>query len=393
MLSMMIFQAQFYLIKIIILISMLVLLPHKIQISKELSFLLLFLVLYTLWGVASGIFNITDNPLRPISVILIWPLLFTLFITQIKTNRDYNLLLIYIYIGHIFLVLYDLLFAFSIIYGFNFPNIYKNVEVGFSFYETTSRLNFANLNILTFTFPVFFVLYLANYKFGVNKAIQFIMLLLCIFLLILSGRRSVMLLVCIIPIGLILSLHGFPNYIKLKIKKELTHILIIILSTILLILILYPEIVEGYWNTLIKAFDSDKEPVKFIQQKMLLENFSESPIYGKGFGSIFYEPFPGRMQYSSQFELQYHLKLATTGIVGLTLYMIATWGSVIYGFYLSYKHKDIIFYSFCIGLLFVLILDATNPILGSFDLMLPLYLCWAKINTNTITKNENTTVI
>lgn len=382
MLLMMIFQAQFYSIKIIILALMLVLLPPKIRVSRNLLFFLFFLVSYALWGVTSGLCNVTDNPLSTISVVLIWPLLFTLYITQINTERDYNSLLIYMYIGHTFLILYDILFAFSVIYGFSFPNIYNNIDIGFSFYETTSRLNFTNLNILSFTFPVYFTLYIANYEFGINKIIQFIMLLLCMFLFVLSGRRSVMLLFCIVPVCLYVLTYGFPEDIRSSIKMKLKYLIVIILSIICLTYVLYPEVVEGYWDTLIMAFDSDKEPTKFVQQEMLLGHFFESPIYGKGFGSFFYEPFPGRMQYSDEFELQYHLRLATTGIIGFILYMIATWGTVICGLYLSHKRSDIIFYSFSIGLLFILILDATNPVMGSFDLMLPLYFCWAKINTD-----------
>lgn len=47
------------------------------------------------------------------------------------------------------------------------------------------------------------------------------------------------------------------------------------------------------------------------------------------------------------------------------------------------------FWAFAIGLFFILLLDATNPILGAFDWMLPLYFCWAKINMTDLMLRNN----
>jgi hypothetical protein len=145
-----------------------------------------------------------------------------------------------------------------------------------------------------------------------------------------------------------------------------------------------PEILEGYWEAFRRAFDSSVEPVKFAQQEMLINEFLKSPLLGHGFGAEFYEPFPGRMLFSHQFEMQYHLKLAQTGIIGFLLLLLVYWGIFFYGLYLSKVKHDTLFVFFLFGYLFILIADATNPVMCSFDLMIPFFLCLAKINSNAI---------
>lgn len=163
MLLMMIFQAQLYTVKIILLCLIYLSLPHKIRITKILRIIIFLFILNGLWGSMIGIFNQATYPLSSITVLMIWPLLSIPIVAQIK-EEQYIVLLRYLFWGHLFIVVYDILFAFSVIYGFTFFNIYPNVEVGFSYYETTSRMNFDNLNTLTFTTPIIFVMWLTKKK-------------------------------------------------------------------------------------------------------------------------------------------------------------------------------------------------------------------------------------
>ena len=141
-------------------------------------------------------------------------------------------------------------------------------------------------------------------------------------------------------------------------------------------------------ETFINAFDSDVEPVKFAQQRMLISEFMKSPLWGHGVGVDFYEPFPGRLMFAHQFELQYHLKLAQTGLIGFVMMGITYFGIFFYGLYLSKIRYDSLFFFFLIGYFFVLIADATNPVMCSFDLMIPFFLCLAKINSNNINEEN-----
>lgn len=91
----------------------------------------------------------------------------------------------------------------------------------------------------------------------------------------------------------------------------------------------------------------------------------------------------------SKMELTYQLGLAQRGIVGGILLCISYIGLLLYGVYLSYKTKDIVFIAFLFGLFFMLIANATNPVMASFDLLIPFFLCWAKVNSTKLYKLSN----
>lgn len=140
-----------------------------------------------------------------------------------------------------------------------------------------------------------------------------------------------------------------------------------------------PDVFEGYLFTFKKAFDSDEEPIKFIQAKQLFNTFKEYPIFGAGAGFKLYESIRGIWKY--QFELTYLFILASRGIVGFVLYLMGVIGPFWVGLKYAKKHNDQLFLFILIGYFFILLADATNPVLCSFDLMLPLYLCYSKINS------------
>ena len=378
MLLMMIFQAQLYTVKIILLCLIYLSLPHKIRITKILRIIIFLFILNGLWGSMIGIFNQATYPLSSITVLMIWPLLSIPIVAQIK-EEQYIVLLRYLFWGHLFIVVYDILFAFSVIYGFTFFKIYPNVEVGFSYYETTSRMNFDNLNTLTFTTPIIFVMWLTKKKVGVNYLLLTITVLLSFFLLILSGRRSLMAIFIIIPLFIYFLRPFLTEKSAKNTIKMLTIFALVVSSGLCYFILVEPKIFEGYLYTFTKAFDADAEPVKFAQNKMLLNEFFKSPLWGHGIGYEFYEPRPGRMYLSHQYELTYQLKLAQGGIIGFVVYMLCTWGCFLYGVYLSVRNKDEIFIFILLGYFFVLLADATNPVLCSFDLMIPMFLTIGKI--------------
>ena len=147
-----------------------------------------------------------------------------------------------------------------------------------------------------------------------------------------------------------------------------------------------PEIFGGYLHTFTKAFDSDEESTRFNQAKMLWEHFMEYPLFGTGSGAEFYEADRGIKQH--QFELTYLLILATRGIIGFLLYIMGTVGVLLTGIKYAKRAKDILFFCMLFAFFFVLVADATNPVLCSFDLMLPLFLCYAKINSCALNYNK-----
>lgn len=377
---MMTFISQYVVEKSILMLFMVFLIKKEItNLSIKVRVIFGLIIFYGLYGVFIGAIYQNPNPLLFITVYFIYPLFYALCLTLLVKNNYFNTIIRIIFFSHFFIVLYDLLYVCGVIFSLPIPNIYS-VENPFTLYDGASRMNFVNLNTLTFSTPLLFVLFIAKFEFKVSRIFQGIVLFVTFIVLLLSGRRSVMGMILILPVLPFI----FSGHFNKKIKSEFKKLIIIFLSTILIFLYKVnldnPKILEAYSEKFLSAFDSKQEPIKFAQGKMLLEKFIEKPIFGHGSGARFYEPSPGRGSYGDQFELSYHFKLAINGIFGFSIIVGVYLWILFYGLYLSKKKKDVILLSFLMGYLLMLISDASNPVLTSFDLIWPIYICLARIN-------------
>ena len=386
---MMIFIAQLYFVKILCMLVIIAFAPKKIRISKFVLVNFVLILIYGIWGLSLGIVYQNPNPFSFLGVFFFWPIFWIFFISYFSASSYlFQRYLKILFISHIAIVLFDLLYALAVFNGYDIPNPFYGSEMGFSVYENSSRMRFINLNTLTYSTPILFILFSSKYEFGIKKCFQWWGIILTIILLIISGRRSVMLLcISMFFVPLLFSKY-FAKEVRKKLVKVVLGLLVVVLIGAYYIESTYPGTIDGYYQVFLKAFDSEQEPIKFAQAKMFSEAIVEKPLLGHGFGALFFEPSPGRIMYSSYFELSYHQKLATTGIIGFIMIMYVFLSTLWYCFYLAKKTRDVLFVAFAIGFLFMLIADATNPVLCSFDLMWPLYLCLAKINSYIIYKKN-----
>ena len=191
---MMVFIAQLYIVKILCMIAIGVLMSKKIRVSKFVLLNFILILVYGVLGTGLGIIYQNPNPFQFLGVFFFWPIFWLFFISYFSTSP--NLLERYLkvlFISHTVIVLFDLFYAVAAFNGIKLPNPFYGTETGFSIYENSTRMTFINLNTLTFSTPILFILFFSQYKFGINKIYQVINVILTIILLILSGRRSVML--------------------------------------------------------------------------------------------------------------------------------------------------------------------------------------------------------
>lgn len=349
-----------------------------IRVSNSTKLIIGLIICYGFIGLFSAIAYNNDTFLKYLTVPLLWPFAYLIFISSIKSEEDYLGITKILIIAHIFILFYDLLFVAGIFFGFHVPDIYQMDQEVFTIYSDQTRINFVNLRTLTFTTPFIFILTLGNFKTGFHKYFLYAIILLTFFLFIISGRRMQML-----TGGMLIFT---PFFFRRYFTKSISRIIIksiFIFSAILGLLYFWinlknPEIVKGYTNIFLKAFDSSQEPIKFKQSHLLLDAFSKSPLFGNGFGMKLWEEAKG--VHSIDFELSYQLKLAWTGISGFFAIMLAYVYTIIKGLDIAKKNDDLLLIAFLIGYIFVLIADATNPYLTSFDTLWPLYLCVSKIN-------------
>lgn len=377
---MQIFIAQYFVLKAIMLLLLIILCGKSNNIATPVKILCAFLCISTLWGILIGCLKGTENPFQYFFLGLGWPVL-SLFILLplLKTENDFKSLFHYYFYIHSFVILYDIGFAFSTIFGFPFYNLYPEVEIGFTLYDTSSRMNFANLNVLTYTVPIYFMIYLSNYDIRINRFFQFVMVLLSLFLIIFCGRRSLMGLFIYTPIMALLFRKQLPKETSQNIVYFFTPIFAIIICALLYIFIVQTDVFWGYVDTFTKAFDSSEEPLKFRQARMLYNEFLDSPFCGQGAGKYFYDTV--RHYRSSNFEIVYLLILATRGMIGFLFYILGIWGPLFVGLKIAVKKKDTIFLFMLISYSYIIMAEISNPIMNGFDLILPLLFNYAKINS------------
>ena len=149
MMSMMSVISVLYPLKILLLGVLLLLCYRDARVCKQDRLLCGFLCISTLLGMFVGLLRDTEYPFYTITVGVLWPILSLIIVTPIlKTKYDYEIMVKWMFYMHAFLVVYDLLYASSMLYGTPIINLYPEAEEGFAFYETTSRLRLINFNAI-----------------------------------------------------------------------------------------------------------------------------------------------------------------------------------------------------------------------------------------------------
>ena len=384
-LLMMVFPNMLNPIKALILFVMFMLsMSSKTPIHHGVKNFYTFYFIFGIYQILLGILLQNEKPFDWFTVTLLWPFFYMCFVPLYNSVSVWDRIIKVLILGHTIIVSYDLMFCFGIILGYDIPNIYASImqeQTAFTFYEgLSSRLNFVNLNTITFTAPVIFVLWISNYFNGRMKIITTVLIIATFILFIISGRRSLMAIFVLCPFLILIFKNYFSNANIKALKKTLVVFLSILAVSLVYFSIFDPDLFAGYIETFTKAFDNDVEPIKFAQEKALLKAFYESPIFGHGAGARFFEASPGRGVWSSVFELQYHLVLARTGIIGFLIWGYAIFGLLLYSLKIVKKTKDIVLISLLYGYGFMLLANATNPVFCCFDFMLSYLLVTARLN-------------
>lgn len=195
---MMIFIAQLYIIKILCMMTIGVLASKKVRVSNFVLLNFLLILSYGFLGTSIGVLYQNPNPFQFLGVFFFWPIFWLFFISCFSASSCWwEQYLKVLFISHIVIVLFDLFYAVAAFNGIILPNPFYGVDTGFSIYENSTRMTFINLNTLTFSTPILFILFFSQHGFGINKVYQIINVILTTILLIISGRRSVMLM-CVV---------------------------------------------------------------------------------------------------------------------------------------------------------------------------------------------------
>jgi hypothetical protein len=161
----------------------------------------------------------------------------------------------------------------------------KELDIGIGFREGYIQITSQNIGSLLIIIPYLISTMIRIDGVAKNTFINKLILLLCIALAIVSGRRALWLSIALTPVIILLIayLSGCIRYIK---KSALIFIkLYILCSFVGLIIVLYRPYIStenGLVNHFNSAFASDDARV--IQKEYLFESFILSPYIGSGYG-------------------------------------------------------------------------------------------------------------
>ncbi|GEM_PF-1868381 len=228
-----------------------------------------------------------------------------------------------------------------------------------------------NIGTLFFITAYLMALQFRKDAHGLNGAAEKLALLLCLVVVILSGRRALWVAISMVPFTTVLLAMVTGSSGRLRGKGWLS--LVMLAGFIPVIVVLEFVITGEYMESptlmhLQAAFSASDE--RSIQAGYLIEGFRAYPVFGSGFGvSAGYLRSEGSPWL---YELTYHQLLFNFGLVGISLFVILL---AVYSYYtLSFiAHGSP--YSVCAFSLFVAIIifslgAYSNPYFGSFDFLL-----------------------
>jgi hypothetical protein len=143
-----------------------------------------------------------------------------------------------------------------------------------------------------------------------------------------GGRRAIILVLVLVPLvaWMVKRIATHPGPSTLSPVQALTGIGAAIVAIFAAPAIIAQPIIVNTWGALLSFFSgtamdvSTSQSIRNEQADQLMRAWSQSPIWGHGLGAT----IPGyfRSDQRWQFELQYHLLLMTTGVIGVLLVVI-----------------------------------------------------------------------
>lgn len=307
----------------------------------------------------------TDEMIKVLPFLVIWPFLYLLMIPYMSGQGRIDECLNLLVTSHIVIVLYNFYEIIALLLGLPLLHLDEASDT-FRYDENFLGIATNSMHNLIFTTPFFFVVGFAG---KINKKFFYLMAALTIVVNFMTSRTALAV-TNFISIAIVIFLsRKFSSFKRKSIIKFLVGV--VLLGGIYAVKKIDPVYIESTMDYYMNHFDSD-EDLRFEQRKILIDKWKEAPITGHGIGTKFKTSARGL---TSGFESTYHAMLANNGIIGFCLF--ASYVFLI--FYHVYKRackENNVFYIACLSGYFMFLVGAySNPVMGTFDRLFPIYIC------------------
>lgn len=366
-------------------------LEEGIFLSKTVLYGLGFTLLIGLFGFLRGIYFNTPGAFKSQTVFLLWPILYCLFISQIRTSGHIKYLFKVIIMVTVFIVFYTIFFLMQS-FGF-IPEILpiRDLSAATGGGYGYIKYNLVSISTLVYTFPFLIIFYFS--KTGENLPTRgklcFLLLILVTFLCALStGRRALLLGIPLTCIYLF-----FIQGMYLRSIKIVSLLIILLKYSIYLFLALFilelsmKVSLHGIYHYGMSSFDFNADASNYIRKEQffrLMSDWRSYPFLGAGSGASNVDVTVRDFGQSWGYELSYVALLFQYGVIGFMAYLSLIVGVFFYSLKIIKEAKDQLFKDITIAALGALILflfaNSTNPYMGKFDSMWTIFFQVAIIN-------------
>lgn len=348
-------------------------LTQKFIYSKRILIWLLVYITANLIFLGEGILTNSTLLVKLAPLYLVWPLLYT--ITLIS---GFSLKRIRFNYVTFFTVLAIIIPIFIIVTFINYTNGINNSVVNIIFPTVTSDyggfINYFSPSITSLFFLGTWSLCVAIVERKLKiRILALLGVVLIITSAILIGRRALLITVVLGPvIFLILDVILFKRWKRVSQLLFLTFVIVIVISVVLNI----------FSSQNLRIFNLDSTVVqnkyRSLQFVSLMDGWKEHPLLGSGFGInasvIRSQTTPGA------YELSYIALLFQTGLLGGIIYL-ALYLWIFISLNSIYMQTNNIYYLIVnVGYVSIMIVNATNPYINSFDGLWIIFFCLALIN-------------
>lgn len=329
------------------------------------------ILLSGVYNISSAVINETMTTSELNKVIpfnLIHPILYLLLIPTIMGEKNINRTCHYFVIIYFLLIFRDMINVMAVINGITPPLVFGEGEL-YVVTDNSIGFNSGSHYSIMYLMPIFFTL---GFVGELKKKIFVIGFLLTIIQVALSSSVALIVIFVLCMIIPFITNKILPKTYRTFRFKHVGMLLIPIF-----IFFTYNFFSSDYSDAAIdnftSHFDSDTD-LRFEQRQVLINAWKQSPFLGHGYGASFVTSARGR---ESGFESMYHATLATTGLVGLLIILTYYYLIIANTYRLIKKTSSPYFLALLLCFISAIICSSTNPALGTFDGLFPIYTCLA----------------
>ncbi len=359
--------------------------------------ILLWTVLMVATGLAfmlTGLANGAPGAWRMGTVYVLWPVAYTVLAAGAANQTMIDGLLKTLVFATFAIGFYTL--SFILTAGDWLPDMFY-IELapvedqGIGFYEGFVEYWLGSMSSLLFLVPFLFAALLTwpkGSRMPVARLWLWLALIMSLVLVLLSGRRALLLVVAVAPVIALAFCLLLPRHHKLVNRKSVKRVLLItivgVLGVYVCLQVIFGLDIQAVVGMFMAGFDFMGGESPYVRKEQfiaLLQEWSESPLLGAGHGAV----ARGSLRsYETPwaYELSYLALLFHAGLVGFSLYSAAVAWMFWMGFRMIRSGDRLGLYMLpvLVGTSCFLIANATNPYLEKFDYMWVIFLPVALVN-------------